>query len=339
MTRRPTIADVAAAAGVSMATVSKAVNGRYGVNGATARRVLDVVEQLGYESSIVARGMRGQRTGVIGVLVAEFEPFSAEVLKGIGTALPHRYDLLAYSGARDHGRDGWERRSLSRLGGSLLDGAILVTPTVVDVAATIPVVAVDPHTGPADLPTVESDSHGGAVLATEHLIGLGHRRIAFVAGRPDLRSSILREAGYRQALKTARIRFDPGLVRSGGYDPERSRESAVALLRQHDRPTAVFAANDVSAMAIVEVAAHCGLGVPRDLSVVGFDDIPESASATPPLTTVHQPMQRLGSAAADMLVALLGQGGAAPAHLRLPTRLVRRGTTAPPPSPDPTSGT
>jgi LacI family transcriptional regulator len=331
MSRRPTIHDVAAAAGVSVATVSKAINGRYGIAGETARRVLEVVQQMGYESSLVASSMRSRRTGVIGVLVADFEPFSAEILKGVGAALREsRYDLLAYSGSRQPDSDGWERRSLSRLSGTLIDGAILVTPTVLTPSTEIPVVAIDPHTGPADLPTVESDNFTGGMQATRHLIELGHRRIAFVAGRPDLQSSIRREAGYRQALVDAGIPFDPTLIGIGLYSQKTTREPAIALLSRPDRPTAVFAANDLSAIGIVEVARELGLEVPRDLSVVGFDDVPEASRYATPLTTIGQPMRRMGAAAASLLVALMNGETPEGTHVRLPTRLVTRATTAPP---------
>lgn len=331
MRRRATIHDVAAAAGVSVATVSKAVNGRYGVAAATVERVLGAVAELGYESSLVASSMRSRRSGVVGVLVADFEPFSAEVLKGVGAALrDSRLDLLAYSGSRQVSSEGWERRSLSRLSGTLVDGVIMVTPTVVNVAADVPVVAIDPHTGPADLPTVESDSFAGARHAVAYLISLGHRRIGFVAGRPDLRSSMLRAAGYRSALEDARIRFDPDLVGVGSYVEDISREAATRLLRLEDRPTAVFAANDVSALTVVRVASEHGLSVPGDLSVIGFDDIPDASQSDPALTTVRQPMQRLGAEAVTMLLELMGGGAPAKTHLRLPTALVPRATTAPP---------
>jgi LacI family transcriptional regulator len=331
MGRRPTINDVAAAAGVSVATVSKAVNGRYGVAVETVERVLSVVKELGYESSLVASSMRARKTGVIGVLVADFEPFSAEVLKGVAAALQDsRYDLLAYSGSRQVSPEGWERRSLSRLSGTLIDGAIMVTPTVVNVSAEVPIVAIDPHTGRADLPTVESDSFGGARHATEYLIELGHRRIGFVAGRPDLRSSILRDAGYRRALEAAGVPFDPSLVAVGRYEHDTVREVAHRLLSRPDRPTAVFAANDLSAIAVIEVAAELGLAVPRDLSVVGFDDVPDASQSSPALTTVHQPMQRLGAEAVKLLTALMNGETPERTHLGLPTRLVRRATTAPP---------
>ncbi|KQQ09702.1 LacI family DNA-binding transcriptional regulator [Rathayibacter sp. Leaf296] len=332
MSHRPTIHDVAAAAGVSVATVSKAVNGRYGIAAATATRVLDVVRELGYESSLVASSMRSRRTGVIGVLVADFEPFSAEILKGVGAELRgSRFDLLAYSGSHQGEGEGWERRSLSRLSGTLIDGAIMVTPTVLTAASDIPLVAIDPHTGRADLPTVESDSYGGALQATRHLVELGHRRIGFVAGRPDLRSARLREAGYRAALSEAGIGFDERLVHVGLYQHDTARRPASALLSLPDRPTAVFAANDVSAIAIIEIAARIGLDVPRDLSVVGFDDVPEASRLDPPLTTVRQPMQTLGSTAAEMLTALMAGETPRSLHVRLPTQLVQRATTGPPP--------
>jgi len=330
---RPTIREVAAAAGVSIATVSKAMNGRYGVSVATSERVLDAVRELGYESSLVASSMRSRRTGVIGVLVADFEPFSAEILKGVAGGLRGtRYDLLAYSGSRQTESEGWERRSLSRLSGSLIDGAIMVTPTVVDAPAEVPVVAIDPHTGRAGLPTVESDSLDGAFQATMHLIRLGHRRIAFLAGRPDLRSSQRRERGYRQALAQEGIAFDPALVGVGRYEPETAREPATVLLSLPEPPTAIFAANDVSAIATLEVAEDLGLRVPQDLSIIGFDDIPDASRTTPALSTIRQPMHRLGSTAVGLLIALMSGETPETTHHRLPTRLVPRGTTAPPPS-------
>ncbi|GAA1728496.1 LacI family DNA-binding transcriptional regulator [Isoptericola hypogeus] len=332
---RVTITDVARAAGVSVATVSKVVNNRYGVAPATATRVLAVVEELGYESSLVARSLRSGRTGVIGVLVAEFEPFSTELLKGISTAVDGTgYELLAYAGRTDGGAaGGWERRSLSRLAGTLVDAAIVVTPTVVMSAdVPIPVVAVDPHTGPEGTPTVDTDNAGGARQAVEHLIGLGHRRIAHLGGRPDLESARLRELGYRQALEAAGIPVDPALVRVGGYRPDLADAPTHELLDPAggERPTAVFAANDLSAIHVMEVAAQLGLRVPQDLSVVGFDNVPESWGSAPPLTTVAQPMHRMGAEALRLVLGLL-DGTTSERHLRLPTRLVVRSSTAPPP--------
>lgn len=331
MARRVTITDVAQAAGVSVATVSKVINGRYGVSTATSAHVLGVVDKLGFESSLVARSLRSTRTHVLGILVAEFEPFSAEILKGAGAGLEDSdYELLAYTGAKHSGGTGWERRYLSRLSGTLIDGAILVTPTVVDTGAQVPLVAIDPHAGPGDLPSIESDNLAGGLLATRHLVELGHRRIAFLAGRPDLESSRLREAGYRQALVEAGLPVEDDLVRSGDYLRETAYRPALDLLSRPDRPTAVFAGNDLSAIGVMDAAAQLGLDVPGDLSVIGFDDIPEAAQTTPPLSTVRQPIQEMGATAVRMLIALLDGVAPEPSHVRLPTALVLRASTAPP---------
>lgn len=329
---RVTITDVARAAGVSVATVSKVVNGRYGVAPATSERVMEVVAHLGYETSLVASSLRRRRTNVVGILVAEFEPFSAELLKGIAVAVAGTgYELLAYSGSATDGAPvGWERRSLSRLAGTLIDGAIIVTPTVVMTDAPVPVVAIDPHTGPGGPSTIDSDNVGGARAAVQHLIDLGHRRIAHVRGRGDLESAHLRELGYRQSLAEAGIAFDPDLVRDGDYRAGSTTEAARDLLLRPDRPSAVFAANDLSALRVLEVAQELGLRIPQDLSVVGFDDVPEAANAVPALTTIAQPLQEMGAQAARMLLALL-DGGEVPRHVHLPARLVVRASAGPAP--------
>jgi LacI family transcriptional regulator len=324
--RRVTIGDVAARAGVSIATVSKVINGRYGVAAATLARVQAVIDELGYESSIVAQSLRSHRTNVIGVLVADIEPFSAELLKGAAQAIRGTgYELVVYSGGGlDRARAGWERRYLSRVGGTLTDGTILVTPTVVDVEHDAPVVAVDPHTGSSSLPTVASDNLKGAMIATEHLIGLGHRRIGFLAGRRDLESARLREQGFRQALAAAHITLDPELVRVGEYTLESAEEPARQMLQLARRPTAIFAANDLSAIRTMEVAGSLGLSVPDDLSVIGFDNVPESALTRPGLTTIEQPIQKMGFEAVRMLISLIDKTPSDPLQLTLPTTLVVR---------------
>ena len=331
---RVTISDVARAAGVSIPTVSKVVNGRYGVAPATSKRVLDVVEALGYETSLVASSLRRRRTGVIGILVAEFESFSVELLKGASAASAEAgYELLAYSGLVSGSNPaGWERRSLSRLAGTLIDGAIIVTPTVLMPTTSIPVVAIDPHTGHGGPSTIDSDNLGGARVATQHLIELGHRRIAHVRGRSDLASAQLRETGYRESLAVAGIAFDASLVVDGGYQTAQTVEAARSLLTRDDRPTAVFAANDMSALGVLQAAREQGLRVPEDLSVIGFDDIPEARSSTPPLTTLAQPLQDIGAQALRMLIELL-DGHDVPSRVHLPAELVVRGSTGPVPHP------
>ncbi|WP_456283595.1 LacI family DNA-binding transcriptional regulator [Microbacterium sp. JZ101] len=332
---RATIHDVARVAGVSVSTVSKVINGRYGVSAKTSAHVLRVVTELGYESSLIAASLRRGRTHVIGVLVAEFEPFALSLLEGISEALQGTgYDLLSYagslSGPTEGQHEGWERRSLSRLGGTLIDGAIIVTPTVEAPSASVPVVAIDPHTGPAGATTVDSDNLEGAIAATRHLIELGHRRIAHVRGRRDLESARLREEGYRTALAEAGIAFDPALVVDGGYRSEESTPAAEQLLSLADPPTAVFAANDLSAIRTIEIARARGISVPDDLSVVGFDDIPAAASHEPPLTTIRQPLREMGAAAVRILLGKLDGGDdASDAHVRMPAQLVIRASTAP----------
>lgn len=323
---RVKMADVARAAGVSVATVSKVVNGRYGVSRATLQKVLAVIEDLGYEASLGARSLRSLRTNVIGVLVAEFEPFSTELLKGVSEAIGATdYELIAYSG-RHHGETvGWERRSLVRLAGSVIDGAIVVTPTVVDAGiGGIPVVAVDPHTGPVDVPTVDADNYAGAVTATEYLIGLGHARIGFLGGRPDLESARLRERGFRDAMARAGLEVDEQLVAVGGFRAETAEAPARELLTRRDRPTAVFAANDLTAIRTIEVAQSLGLTVPDDVSVIGFDNVPESALVTPALTTIAQPLKEIGATALRMLVSMLDGVAPDPARVQLPTAMVER---------------
>jgi len=332
MARRTTIHDVAHAAGVSVATVSKAINGRDGVSAATLAHVMTVVDELGYASSLVATSMRRQRTNVIGVLVAEFEPFALQLLRGVSDELQGtRFDILAYAGSVSAGEHrGWERRSLSRLGGTLIDGAIIVTPTSAPGESSVPIVSIDPHAGPDGPATVSVINVDGARAATEHLISLGHRRIAHLRGRTDLISAQQREQGYRDALAAAGIPFDPTLIADGGYRAADSTEGAHALLDLDDRPTAAFAANDLSAIELIRVASERGLRVPEDLSVVGFDDIPEASAHTPQLTTVRQPLAKMGAVAVRQLLRMLdGADGEQQGyeHVRLPAELVVREST------------
>jgi LacI family transcriptional regulator len=328
---RTTIRDVAERAGVSVATVSKVLNGRYGVSATTFAHVKAVIEELGYQSSIVASSLRSHRTNVVGILVADLEPFSTELLKGAAAAVRDTpYELVVYSaGGRAPDRVGWERRYLSRLGGTLIDGALLVTPTVVDAQVGIPVIAVDPHTGDSGVPTIASDNLHGARLAVEHLIELGHRRIGFIAGRADLESARLREQGYRLALEAAGIEIDVALLGEGFFELEPAHNSARELLLGAEPPTAIFAANDLSALGVLSAAVELGLAVPDDLSIVGFDNVPESVMAEPPLTTVDQSIQLMGRRAVEMLLGLLG-GAEIPQRITLSTRLVQRRSTAPP---------
>jgi LacI family transcriptional regulator len=333
-TSRVTIRDVAERAGVSVATVSKVINDRYGVAAETHAKVRAVISELGYEASIVAQSLRNHRTNVIGILVDDIEPFSAELLKGAAQAIRETgFELVIYSaGGRAGDRVGWEQRYLSRLSGTLIDGAVLVTPTVVDVNYGAPIVAVDPHAGPSTLPTVDSDNLRGGALAVEHLLALGHERIAMVTGRPDLQSAARRERGYRDALAAAGVAVDEALVQVGSYRAAESAQAARRLLELPEPPTAVFAANDTSAIAVIAVALELGLRVPEDLSVAGFDGADLHWLAPTRLTTVVQPSEEKGRAAARAAMQLVA--GGEPENLVLPVALRIGTTSGPVPSSD-----
>ncbi|MET8867333.1 LacI family DNA-binding transcriptional regulator [Nonomuraea sp. NPDC004580] len=326
-----TMSDVARLAGVSTTTVSRVVNGRYGVSARTIAQVRSAIERLGYESSLVATSLRRSRTDVLGLVTHSFQSYTAEVLKGVMDALSRSgLDLIIYADSDLYGTyaEGWEQRHLARLAGTLTDGCIVVTPSG-EIRSGIPVVAIDPAKD-SQVPSVTAANFEGATAVVEHLLGLGHRRIAFIAGRAELAASWSREEGYRKALARAGVPADPSLVAQGDFNPDSAAPLARALLERPDRPTAIFAANDGMALKALEVAKELGLSVPGDLSIAGFDDIPESALAQPGLTTVDQSVYRLGLEAARMLKALVRGGWDGPAQIVLPTRLIVRGSTAPP---------
>jgi LacI family transcriptional regulator len=325
-----TIADVAYEAGVSVSTVSKVINERYGVGAETSARVREIIERLGYRSSLVAQSMRSRQTKVIGVLTTDIEPFNAEVLKGVARGVRGSgFDLVIFS---DCGKDadlaGWERRYLSRVS-TLTDGAILVTPGTVDIATQVPVVAVDHNVASLHASTIDADNFAGAAGGTKHLLELRHRRIAFLGGRADLASARLREQGFREALAAAGITPDETLILDAGYDPQLAVEHTRALLARPEPPTAIFAANDVMAIAVMVVARELGLDVPGDLSVIGFDNVPESVLSDPPLTTIDQSVQEMGYLAVRTLVDLIEDPSREPQQVILPTRLVVRQSSGP----------
>jgi LacI family transcriptional regulator len=214
--------------------------------------------------------------------------------------------------------------------GTLVDGVVLVTPTVADVQHDGPVVAVDPHTGGSRLPTLGANNLQGARAGFEHLLQLGHVRIGMVTGRPDLDSARLREQGYRQALSEAGLSVDETLLRLGAFESSTARDAARELLSLPEPPTAIFACNDLSALATLEVAAELGVDVPGQLSVLGFDNIPESAMACPALTTVQQPIRQMGHDAMGMLLAVIDGEEPGPTHVTLDTALVVRRSTGRP---------
>lgn len=328
-----TMSDVARAAGVSTATVSRVVNGHYGVSARTIAQVRSAIEQLGYESSLVASSLRRSRTNVLGLVAHSFHSYTAEVLKGVMKALSRSsFDLIIYANSDLYGSysEGWEQRHVTRLSGTLTDGCIVVTPFG-EVQSRTPVVAIDPVRG-STAPSVTADNLVGATTAVRHLLDLGHRRIGFIAGRSSLAAAWSREEGYRAALAGAGIPVDPTLIGEGDFNPESAAPLARALLQRPDPPTAIFAASDGMALKVLEVATELGFSVPADLSVVGFDNIPESALTEPGLTTVDQSMYQLGYEAARMLKSLVTDEWEGARQIVLPTSLVVRRSTAPPKS-------
>jgi LacI family transcriptional regulator len=330
---RPTLAEIAAEAGVSLPTVSKVVNG-HAVAPTTRARVEQLLGERGYRHP----GMRrGRHAGLIDVIFMEMDsPWSTEILRGAEEWCSGHGVAVAVSAVReDNARPAsWA----SALASHDTDGVILVTWTVTMRQlrqlreADIPLVVIDPVNLPkADLPGVGATNWAGGLAATEHLIGLGHERIAIIGGPKQNMCSRARIDGYRSALDRAGMTCDPALVRHGSFQYEGGLEHGAALLELPVPPTAIFAANDQQAFGVYEAARQKGLRIPQDLSVVGFDDLRISRWASPPLTTVRQPLAEMGRLAAEMLGKII-EGLTLPSHqLELATELIVRESTAPRP--------
>jgi LacI family transcriptional regulator, galactose operon repressor len=325
-----TIHDVAKAAGVSVSTVSRVQNDKDDVAPETYERVQRVISEMGYASSLAARGMRSRRTNVIGAIMPDVaNPYCVEVMRGANQAIVQSdYDLLIYTTGNiwRHGTTDQERRYVALLNGSITDGMIMVTPTATDFSTDAPVVAIDPNNESPNCPAIIATNRAGALAAMAYLTGLGHRRIGHITGRLDLISANRRLRGYKEGLAAAGIPLDEKLIQIGDYLTECAVECARTLLSLDDPPTAIFAANDMSAMGVYQVAQERGLRIPQDLSVVGFDNLRESALLNPPLTTVDQFISKMGTIAIDMVVKLV-KGEALETNLyKIPTQVVVRGS-------------
>jgi LacI family transcriptional regulator len=330
MSQKPsiTIQDVARAAGVSVSTVSRVLNDKDDVAAATYEKVQHTIQELGYTSNLAARSLRSHKTNTIGLIALDLnDPFAIQVLLGINQAIEtFGYDLILYaSGNRgDNTRAAWEQRHVSLISGSVADGVIIITPAAITFPATGPLVAVDPHSGNTDYPTVIATNRAGALEMMDYLTGLGHRRIGFIGGREELKSANQRRRGYEDGLQKAGIPVDAELIQQGDFRRETGHLRARELLGLPNPPTAIFAANDESAIGTIEAAREAGLRVPEDLSVAGFDDIPEASYITPALTTVEQPMKKMGHIATEMLVNLIQDEKTTVQVHEVATRLVIR---------------
>lgn len=334
--RRTTLAAIAAEAGVSLPTVSKVVNGRPDVAPATRARVEQLLDQHQYSRN----GLRRQRrSGLIDVVFAGLDsPWAVEILRGIEEWGSRHETAVAVSSVR-HGNArpaSWT----SALASHHTDGVILVITRLTDAqlgqlrSAGIPLVVVDPaNTPPPDVPSVGATNWAGGLAATEHLLSLGHRRVAAITGPVDYLCSLARVDGYRSALERAGVPFDQALVRYGDFMHEGGFARAVELLELPDPPTAIFAGSDQQAFGVYEAARQHGLRIPEDLSVVGFDELPVSRWASPPLTTVRQPLAEMGSAAAQMLGELIEGVPLRSTRVELSTALIIRESTAAPKEP------
>jgi DNA-binding LacI/PurR family transcriptional regulator len=330
------IADVAAHAGVGIATVSRVLNERGSVAAATRERVLEAIRILEYRPSSVAQALSLKRTLVIGVVLPFLtEASPIERVRGVVTALAASpYDIALYDVAS---ADRQQRAFRLLADAHRTDGLLVVSliPPDEEVrrlsAGSIPCVLIDAHHD--GLPSVVIDDVGGGELATRYLLELGHRRIAFIGDKPAdpfrRQSSRDRTIGYERALAAASVPMRRDYVREGTQSRHLARNIAEELLRLPEPPSAVFAASDVQALGVLEAARGLGVDVPGQLSVIGFDDI-EIASYVG-LTTVRQPLFESGRRGAELLLQALA-GQPAPVHVEtLPLDLVVRGTTRPPP--------
>lgn len=323
--RAATIQDVAKVAGVSVSTVSRVLNGKTDVASATQDRILKVIGKLGYTSNLAARSMRTRRKNLIGLVVPDFGLYSAEIMRGINRAIAESpFDLLAFTtgDAQKNGAALHEQHYVSLLSNSVTDGVIIVASAAAEFIADAPIVAVDPHMINPNYPSVQGTDYQGALDVMEYLIKLGHRRIGFIGGRPEIGSAQRRLKGYRDALINAGIEIDECLITDGDFTQKTAYKRAHQLLALNDRPTAIFATNDQSALGVFQVVEELGLRIPSDLSVVGFDNISEAKYLG--LTTVDQSLADMGYVAVQMLIKLInGESLEFEIH-KMPTKLVER---------------
>jgi len=333
-----TIADVAKRAGVGAGTVSRVLNDSPRVSATTRARVLAAMEALDYRPNPMARGLPRGRCQTVGVVVPFFTHASAvERLRGVVAELDtSRYDLVLFNVESTLHRDE-HFAALTRR--DRADGLLVMSlpppPEDLDrlVTAGVPVVLLDARSPGVPAPTVLTDDVEGGRIATRHLLALGHERVAFIGDDPanplGFISSAQREQGYRDTLAAAGIEVREDYVRHGPHVRSVARRRTEELLARRDHPTAIFAASDTQALGVLEAVRAAGLGVPEDISVVGFDDIEVSSYVG--LTTVRQPLYDSGRRAAARLLEILGaEGPVAPVETQLELDLVVRSTTAPP---------
>jgi LacI family transcriptional regulator len=326
---RPTLSSVAQAAGVSLATVSKVVNNRQDVSPVTRARVQRSLDQQNY---VPLSGRPGVGLRLVDLVFPNLDsPWAIEIIRGVASS---GLDVVVSSMADAPSPERWAEHltGAGRAGAIIVTSELTVPQRQAFHRARIPCVVIDPVDLPdPEVPSVGATNWAGGLSATRHLLDLGHRRIAVIGGPQHLLCSRARIDGYRAALDAAGLPVDPGLIGYGDFHHTGGYQRAGELLALARPPTAVFAGSDEQAFGVVEAARVAGLTVPGDLSVVGFDDLPMSRWASPPLTTVRQPLAQMGRVAAQMLHALMEGRALDSSRVELATSLISRSSTAPPP--------
>ncbi|MPY56123.1 LacI family DNA-binding transcriptional regulator [Streptomyces spongiae] len=322
---------IAGEAGVSLATVSKVVHRRRDVSEATRARIEALLAERGYVRPWESEARRPRQ--ILAVFRDLAGPYTLEVVRGIVESASELnvHTTLGTTGRRSISQ--WLGESVA-LGAS---GVVIVISTLAEqdqhriLDQRLPVVLVDPLNAPLpDIPSIGVTNWHGATTAVQHLIDLGHRRIGMLAGRSHSLAGSARLHGYRAALAEAGIPYDPGLVRATDFDYGEALRAARGVLDRHERPTALFAASDAQALGALEAARQLGITVPRELSVMSFDDTLVAAMASPPLSAVRQPFRELGQEATRVLLQLADGKPPATTRRELATELVVRLSTAPP---------
>ena len=330
--RQPSIKDIARLARVSHPTVSRALQNSPLVNAETAAKIRKIAEDAGYRASAVARGLVTRRTRTIGLLATMLDdPFSSAVACGVAeTAADHGYAVFL---ADAHAEPERERRVVEELAERRVDGIVVTSPRVGALylpllkALDVPIVLVNDQYPGEFVHSVTIANQEGMRAATEHLIELGHRRIAYLGDRNGYQTDAARRAGYKAALIRAGIGFAPELAVLGDGGPEAAMEAVHALLRLNTPPTAVCCYNDMTALGAMRAIRARGLRVPQDVSVTGFDDLFFAEYLAPALTAVRQPMRQMGQMAMENLFKLMsGQDSAA--QVKVDAELIVRGSTA-----------
>lgn len=333
MAEELTIQHIADLAQVSRSTVSRVLNDHPSVRSAVRQRVLQVINEQGYAPQAAARSLASKRTNTLGLLIprsATFifaDPFFGQIIQQMTETCTSRGYYLLFSMATGSIEQDFYKRVLQSRS---VDGLLMVSSDIDDpilpllIKDNLPLMLIGDHPYLKPMNWVDTENRQGACNAVNHLLKLGHRRIATIAGPQQMNAAIDRYNGYKQALLEAYMPIQPELVVYGDYSQESGYTTMNRLLGLDAPPTAVFAANDMMAIGALRAIHEAELAVPGDIALVGFDDVPMAAFANPPLSTVRQPIAEMGAMATSLLIDQLEGISAPNAYVRVPTQLVVR---------------